>query len=295
MSWARILIAVIIALPVGVLAGRVYAVRQTGPQLAALEKERESLKASEKALREQADAAKSEAETLAREKRRLEDQLASATKVEPSAAQMLEVVGEPTDAVLDSGVQQEADASASDSRRGGDPNETDAEREARIAEYRQEREQRGAEMRDRMRTFMEEQIQNAPDKATQDRLASISEYGENMMDLFQQMRDAQTDEERDALRDQLRENGTATRQLVNEQQDYLMRESLRQSGVTDPKAQNAAMQSLRQTMEGPFFRGPLAWSGGGGGPGGPGDFGGGGFSGRGRGRGPDDSGRTRGQ
>lgn len=284
MSWTRILIAVVIALSLGALAGRVYAVRETGPQLAALTKELDALKSSEKALHGEVDAAKSEAESLAREKRQLEDRLASARKAEPGSAESLEAVGEPTDATLDSGVQQEADASAANrDRRGGDnPDETDAEREARIAQMRQEREQRGAEMRDRLRTFMDEQIQNAPDKATQDRLASINAYSETMMDLFQQMREAQTDEERDALRAQLQENGTVARQLVKEQQDFMMRESLRQSGVSDPKAQDAAMQSLRQTMEGPFFRGPLAWGGGGGGPGGPG----GGFFGGGRGRGP---------
>ncbi len=291
MSWTRILIAVLIALPLGALAGRVYAVRETGPQLAALAKERDALKASEKALHGEVDAAKSEAESLAREKRQLEDRLASAKKAEPGTVESLEAVGEPTDATLDSGAQQEADASAADRDRrgGGDPNETDAEREARIAQWRQEREQRGAEMRDRLRTFMDEQIQNAPDKATQDRLASISAYSETMMDLFQQMRDAQTDEDRDAIRAQLQENGTVARQLVKEQQDFMMRDSLRQSGVTDPKAQDAAMQSLRQTMEGPFFRGPLAW-GGGGGPGGPG---GGGFFGGGRGGGPGGGGGDR--
>jgi hypothetical protein len=101
------------------------------------------------------------------------------------------------------------------------------------------------------------------------------------------MRDAQTDEERDAIRDEMRTLGESTRQLVQEQQDFLMRDSLRQSGITDPKAQDAAMQSLRQTMEGPFFRGPLAWGAGGpGGPGGGGFFGGG----RGGGRGPDGGG-----
>lgn len=290
MSWLRILIAVIIALPVGALAGRYYSEQEAGARLAALEKEREALKAAEKAALEAADAAKNDAESLAREKRRLEDQLASANKAEPES--QLEAVGELTDATLDSGVAQEADASAGERDRGdrGDnPNETDAEREARMAQWREEREQRGAEMRDRMRQFMDEQIQNAPDKATQDRLNTISANGEAMMDLFQQMRDAQTDEERDAIRDEMRTLGESTRTLVTEQQDFLMRQSLSASGVTDPKAQDAAMQSLRQTMEGPFFRGPMAW--GGGGPGGPG----GGFWGGGRGRGPSGGDSQRGQ
>ncbi|MCC6795451.1 MAG: hypothetical protein IT366_10055 [Candidatus Hydrogenedentes bacterium] len=279
MSWLRILIAVIIALPVGALAGRYYSEQQAGARMAALETEREALKAAEKAALEAADAAKNDAESLAREKRRLEDQLASANKAEPES--QMEAVGELTDATLESGVDREADASAGERDRGDNPNETDAEREARMAQWREEREQRGAEMRDRMRQFMDEQIVNAPDKATQERLKTISANGEAMMDMFQQMRDAQTDEERDAIRDEMRTIGESTRALVTEQQDYLMRQSLSASGVTDPSAQDAAMQSLRQTMEGPFFRGPMAW--GGGGPGGPG----GGFWGGGdRGRGP---------
>ncbi|MBM3288849.1 MAG: hypothetical protein FJY92_01735 [Candidatus Hydrogenedentes bacterium] len=286
MSWLRILVAVVIALPVGALAGRYYAARESAPALAALEKERAESAAAARAMRGEVDEAKEKAESLARENRRLQDQLASAAKAEPEEDPSLEPVGAQGEMTLDSGAEQPADASGAgrDPRRGGNPNETDAEREARIAQWREEREQRGAEMRDRLRSFIDEQIQNAPDKTTQDRLTSISANGEAMMDLFQQMREAQTDEERDAVRDELRTTGDATRQLVQEQQDYLMRESLRQSGVTDPKAQDAAMQSLRQTMEGPFFRGPLAW-GGGGGPGGPGGFDGGGFFG-GRGRGP---------
>ncbi|NUM56749.1 MAG: hypothetical protein HUU46_24235 [Candidatus Hydrogenedentes bacterium] len=286
MSWLRILVAVVVALPIGALAGKYYTAQDLDAKLAALANERDALKAGEKSLQDEISAAKSEAESLARENRRLQDQVASAQKVEPVDEISLEAVGEPADATLDSGIQNEADASARDGDRGrGDnPNETDAEREARIAQWREEREQRGAEMRDRMRQFMDEQIQNAPDKATQDRLASISANGEAMMDLFQQMREAQTDEERDVIRDEMRAMGETTRQLVQEQQDHLMRESLKQSGVTDPAAQNAAMQSLRQTMEGPFFRGPMAWGGGGG-------FDGGGFfGGRGRGRGPDGGG-----
>lgn len=285
MSWLRILIAVIIALPVGALAGRYYSEQQAGSRVAALEKEHDALKAAEKAAKDAAEAAKSEAESLAREKRRLEDQLASANKAEPET--QMEAVGELTDATLDSGVAQEADASAGERDRGDNPNETDAEREARMAQWREEREQRGAEMRDRIQQFMDEQIQNAPDKATQDRLASISANGQAMMDMFQQMRDAQTDEERDALREEMRTLGESTRALVTEQQDVLMRQSLSASGVTDPKAQDAAMQSLRQTMEGPFFRGPMAW-GGGGGPGG-------GFWGGDRGRGPRGGDSQRGQ
>lgn len=281
MSWARVLIAVIIALPVGALGGRYLAVRHVDAQMAALNEEREALRAGEKSLKSEIESAKAQADALAREKQRLEDQLASVRKAEPAEDPSLEAVGEPTDATLDSGLLDEGDASTRDDgrdRRGGDdPNETEEEREARMAQWRQEREQRGAEMRDRMRQFMDEQIMNAPDKATQERLASISANGEAMMDLFQQMRDAETDEERDAIREEIRTAGESTRQLVREQQDYLMRQSLSQSGITDPSAQNAAMQSLRQTMEGPFFRGPLAW--GGGGPGG--DFGG--FGGRGRG------------
>lgn len=284
MSWLRILIAVIIALPVGALAGRYYSEQQAGTRLAALEKERETLKAAEKAAKDAADKAKTDAESLAREKRRLEDQLASANKAAPES--QMEAVGEITDANLESGVEQPADASAGerdrgDRDRGDNPNETDAEREARMAQWREEREQRGAEMRDRMRQYMDEQIQNAPDKATQERLSTIAANGEAMMDMFQQMRDAQSDEERDAIRDEMRTLGESTRALVTEQQDFLMRQSLSASGVTDPKAQDAAMQSLRQTMEGPMFRGPMAM-GGGGGPGGPG----GGFWGSGRGRGP---------
>ena len=285
MSWVRVLVAVVIALPVGALAGRYFAMNQSGPGLSALAKERDSLKTSAKSLQEQADKAKQEADSLARENRQLQDKLASAAKTDQPADAALEPVGQPKDTTLDSGAEPPADASAGGQGRGGrNPNETEEERQARIAQYRADREQRSADMRDRMRSFMDEQIQNAPDKASQDRLSTISANGEQMMELFQQMRDAQTDDERNAIRDQIRATGEATRPLVQEQQDSMMRQTLAQNGVSDPKAQDAAIQSLRQTMESPFFRGPFAF-GGGGGPGG-GPDGGGGFFFGGRGRGP---------
>lgn len=276
MTWARVAIAVIIALPLGAVAGTFYANQHIAPQLAGLAEERDAIKKQQESIEKALEEAKARAESLEREKRHLEDRLASVAKPDVPSVDTLEGTEGPEDAILADG-GQEADATAARSVRGnyGDNDgETDAEREARMQQWREEREQRMAEFRDRMRTFMDEQIQGAPDKATQDRLATMQAYSENMMELFQQMRDAQTDEERDAIRAQLEETGTAARELVREHQDYLLRESLRQNGVSDPKAQEAIMQSLRQTMEGPFFRGPMAGWGGGGGPRGSGWWGG---------------------
>ncbi|MDZ4861653.1 MAG: hypothetical protein SGI88_21990 [Candidatus Hydrogenedentes bacterium] len=288
MPMARILITLIIALPVGAVAGMFYANQNAGMQLAQLQADRDALKASQSDLKEQEEKAREQVEALEREKRHLEDQLASASKPKTSPMAELEEVAAPGDTLLGD-ASPEGDASVGDGRdRVGDGDENDPERQARMEEWRQEREQRGAEMRQRMDEFMANEIQNAPDKATQDRLAAMNDYSQGMMDLFQQMRDAETDEERDAIRAQLQENGTAARELVREHQDQLMRQSLTQSGVTDASAQDAAMQSLRQTMEGPFFRGPMAGMGGWGGDRGGGDRGRGDWGGR--GRGPSNSG-----
>jgi len=293
MSLARILIAVIIALPVGAVAGTYYANQQAGTQLAALEEQRDKLKSDQDALKQAAEEAAARAEALEREKRQLQDQLASVAKPDTGVEEAMEAVDAPQDALLGD-ASPEGDASAGEEGRGGrDGDENDPERAARMEEWRQEREQRGAEMRQRIEEFMANEMQNATDKATQDRLAAMNEYSQGMMDLFQQMRDAQTDEERDAIRAQLQENGNAARELVREHQDHLMRQSLAQSGITDPKAQDAAMQSLRQTMEGPFFRGPMAagMGGGWGGDRGGGPGGWGGDRGRGRGGESRDGGR----
>lgn len=266
MSLTRILIAVIIAMPIGAVAGIFYANQNAGNQLAKLQADRDELAASQVALKQAAKEARDQVEALERDKRHLEDQLASASKSQRAPAAGLEEVSAPDDVLLDGG-SNEGDASVGD-RGDRDNDENDPEREARMEQWRQEREQRGAEMRQRMEEFMANEIQNAPDKITQDRLASMNEYSRSMMDMFQQMRDAETDEDRDAIRAQLQETGSAARELVREHQDYLMRQSLVQSGVTDAQAQEAAMQSLRQTMEGPFFRGPMAGMGGWGGRGG---------------------------
>lgn len=273
----RNVIIVVIALSAGIAGGVVFTQTQLGGNLQSVAAERDSLASRQATLERQLTDLQAIQKGLESDNRRLQKQLesiANRPETAPAAQDFpLESVEEPP---LDIPQQNApADASATrdgsrDRRWGPDEEGTPEEQEAR----RQEREQRMTEFRDRMGQFFTSEMEKTADPAAQQRIAQISEYSQYSMDLRRQMRDAQTDEERQSITEQLEQAATATRTLVREQQDFLLRQSLASNGVTDAAAQDAMINSYRSTMESPFFRMPM-----GGGPwGGPW---GGGWGGRG--------------
>ena len=284
MTIAKYAIAAVLALAVGVAAGMFSSKLQFSQALAKTEQQLAQATAQNRELQEVAE----KLAALERENARLRrDNESLRTTPEPSAMDAVEPVDGlqgPEDALTD------ASAFGPETAEGEDPGERRrappqpgepgyAEWQERRAQWEQERSQRGAEFRDRMDGFFDEAIQQAPDATVQNRLSSIKEYTDYSMDLMREMREAETDEERDALRDELSATWDATRTLVREQQDYLLKETLKTNGISNAQQQQALVDAMRQTMEDPFFRMP----GGGGGPGGaPGGWGGGpGWGGRG--------------
>jgi hypothetical protein len=150
---------------------------------------------------------------------------------------------------------------------------------------REEWAQRRSEWRDRFQTgvaeFFDEQMARSNDPVEQERLLAMQEQAYYGMELMRAYREAETDEERDALREEMGAAFEDARSMVNEQQDAMLRESLEEQGITDKAQQDAIVESLKTSLDSPFFRIP---------PGGiPGIMGG---PGRGRG-GPPGGGRGR--
>lgn len=290
MSGAKIAVAAIIALAVGVAGGMYTVQARYNPELERLAAEREA------ALTKASELRKSVADTTAleRENARLRDEVERLrTRPEP-AAEVAEAPTEGTESPTFN-LEEATDALSAalrsgdgDRRRGGDDREPPKEGTPEYAEWQerrerwqQEREERSREYRSRMDGFFDEAMQKTNDPVAQNRIAAINDYTNYTMDLFREMRNAETDEERDQIRQDLSITFDETRSLVREHQDYLISETLRENGVSDPQKQQALVNSVRETMEDPFFRmgggggggppgGGLGWGGGDRGRGGPG-------------------------
>lgn len=294
MTGAKIAIAAIIALGVG-LAGGMYTVQaRLSPQLDQLAQEREV------ALAKAAELRKSASDTLAlkQENAQLRDEIRQLQEQPKPSADAAQTPDEATE-TPSFNMEEAADALSAAlqsgnrgrSRGWGDrepPKEGTPEYEAwqkRREEWQKEREQRSQEFRGRMQNFFDEAMQKTTDPAAQNRIAAINEYTNYTMDLFRSMRDASTDEERDQIRQDLAITFDETRSLVRDQQDYLISQTLKENGVTNPQQQQALVSAVRETMDDPFFRMP--------GGGGPPMMGWGGDHGRGGPRGGDHGGSGR--
>jgi hypothetical protein len=283
MSTARWIAFGVIILAAGAGGGTLIAEHHLGVQLAQVTQDREQAVSEADRLRKQIQEVSARQAALESEKKMLKEQVAAAGVAQPPAPQpFFESVPEDAAPVPSKTASQDA-ASTDRGRRGRrgqteiDPNDPQAA--AQQEQRQQEREQRFADFRNQMSDFFTGEMQKTTDPAVQQRLSQISEYAQYTMDLRRQMRDAKTDEERQALMTQFQDASNTARSLVTEQQDYMLRQSLTQSGVTDSSAQNAALAQLRSTLESPLFRFPMGGMGGfGGGPSG-------GFGGEGRGRG----------
>lgn len=181
--------------------------------------------------------------------------------------EFFEPIDEPLEPEPDIPLEAEIDvAGAVDERRGR------GNRERPTAEMFQE-------MRERYMGAMDEMWENA-DTETQERITAIVDYQEEMFEIGQQMRNAETDEERTEVRETMRENMRNMQLLVREQQNAMLGEVVGEFGISDPKLRKDFTNALRETMSSPLYnvgsgRGGGGFSGRGGFPGGAGRRGGG--------------------
>lgn len=121
-----------------------------------------------------------------------------------------------------------------------------ARRDEEIRGYR-------ANFQGRMDTFFQDAMNAAPDRASQERIASIQDNIAYLSELREAMRNATTDEERAALRQSMADAGVTLRDLVLSQQDDMLRNLATQFGVKGDKEQQAFVAAVQTLQESPFF------------------------------------------
>jgi hypothetical protein len=221
----------------------------------------------------------------------LQAKLDEAVDTEPVAPAEVEMSAEETlDAAAVEPEAEEAAPDAEDNRgpeRGrGDRGErwggTPEERQARREEF-------AARMQDNMANFFTGELEKSSTPEMQERLVALEQKTQEMMDLRNQMRAAETDEEREALGAAFGETMTAAREIMQEQQADMLGAIANQFGITKESDQAAFEQAVRAAVDSPMFSdnpGALLWGAGRGGDVGEGfggrgggGFGGGGFRG----------------
>lgn len=108
-------------------------------------------------------------------------------------------------------------------------------------------------VRERLDSFLQDELQKTGDPEVQQRLAQIRDYTEQLSEMRRSMRNAPPDE-RAALRDRMTETVGALRDVGEAQQDYMVREVAREFDITDPDEQEAFVGAFRELQASPFFR-----------------------------------------
>ncbi len=266
----RTIVTVTVSLALGVVAGGF------GTQFlrsGRLEAERAASVARVQASERASESAKERTAALERERRSLESELRQLRRESrPGRAEEADPVGMrdlleailPEEAALaeeagkadEAREKEERDRSG---RRGGrgrwDMSEEErAERRVRWEEYREQR-------RVEREEFFEQAITEAPDGLAQERIAAIEEYAGYLRGFWGAMHEADGDEEREALHEELTEGLDSMRELVAEQQDYMLRDMAARQGITDEAKQDAFVEAFREIETSPFFREYARWPG----------------------------------
>jgi uncharacterized membrane protein YccC len=243
------------------LAGALVMHGRLAPEVAVLTGRAEALAVENKTLTDRVD-------NLAERARRLEQQLAEAdgqpakNAEQPPASSAVDAAAmlsaEETDmadvvAPLSAdqrrrrGVQIEGDEPVAET---GQPEEGPGEAEGRAARFREFETQ----MRDRVKSALQQEYETASDADAQERIEILDDYVEQIAQLREEMRNAETDEERAVLRQAMRESFENMNEIVRTQQDSMLRSLAANSGVTDPGKQDAFIAGLRDLQTSPFFQ-----------------------------------------
>lgn len=192
------------------------------------------------------------------------------------AAQDGEAIGEDS-TVFDSLADALADSESTD----------DAERRE---DWQARRQEFAQVARERMNEFMAEAIANAKNPAEAERLGAMNTQMNHLTNLFQEMQQLETEEEREAYREAIGQTRDTIRDLAREQRDSKLRDTAASFGVTDPEEQSRLINRLDRIQNDPVMRSAFMFGGDRGGSGR--GRGGGGRGGVGGSRGDSEGGRS---
>jgi len=261
---AKAIVGAIVGLVLGAIVGAVVVRHQTAPRLEAAGQETARLNAL---LVDLQRAAKESDEEAARLKDRLTElaeelRLAKTERPEQPEPEAPPVAFDLSQLFAGVEAEPEVDARAGPRTEGGRRRWGDLSPEDREAMTERRREFTG-QMRERVTTFLQDQMMQSRDATEQERLAALQEYFDYMADVRERMREAETEEEREELGGLLRQSGEEMRNLVRDQQDLLVREVAKDYGITDPQKQVEFAERLQELRSSPFFWGPMTFGGGG--------------------------------
>ena len=146
-------------------------------------------------------------------------------------------------------------------------------RERRRQQFEQFRERFQGQARERW----EDRFAMIDDPAAIESLEALSEWRDYQQEMRRQLREMEPEEDRNAVLAEMEEARWNAQQLVNDQQNSLLRAFAEQHGITGDADRDQFVDQLRETLRNPFFQMERALVGGGP-PGGRRGFGPRGFS-----------------
>lgn len=186
------------------------------------------------ALAEQLAALSNENEILRNEQALMESVLDDAARAGERMAEVAETASETA-------ATQEPDSEDRDRRRGPSPEQMEEYRRAQEAQ------------REAMRARLDEDLIRMGDPNAVQNFQTLLQYREDEQELRRQLREASTDAQRQKLSDDLRATELAARQLLNAQQDSILRKVAASNGIADPAAQQKFVEATRAALANPFF------------------------------------------
>ncbi len=124
-------------------------------------------------------------------------------------------------------------------------------------EARERRRQRAEQWRERFegqaREMWAEQFAAIDDPAALESLEALSEWRDYQQEMRRQLREMESEEDRNAVLVEMEEARWNAQQLVNDQQDSVLRAFAEEQGIAGETEQAQFVAQLRETLQDPFF------------------------------------------
>lgn len=251
----RIAILVVMAAAFGAVLGMLGARSTLAPQLETVRQERDSLQENTDRLRRDLSMATERMQWVEVENVALRDQVdalqrTSGTPPSGSSDQ------------ADNGIYAEADAELepeelASEQRPGESGYIPPEAAERMGATREVEEVAAEQERERVEDMILREIDASMDPVEQERLAVLHEHLVHVRDLYRELREAESLEERQEILNAVGESRRNMRSLVQNQQHDLMRRTFESAGVDDPEVQQQLIHQLDELQNSPYWTEPM--------------------------------------
>lgn len=244
----RSFITVVVSIFLGVVVGVLVARAHFAPKLVQLAEEKEGMIRENERLTAELQFAserlrfmESDFAALQKQLDALSDRPVQAKTQTGVAMPPEQAPGEPSNQVA-SAENKPTDAAAGGSTSGPVARQAPPEVQMRIEQDRV-----------RVQDFLQTQIETTTDPAEQARLSKLQENMQVVRDLYDRLREAQTAEERQSIIRQVARTRAEMRDIIMEQRASLVRQTLEQSGVSDPAQQQHLIAAFEELQNSPYY------------------------------------------